>query len=215
MGTPVFSLHTDLNSNAACSEKPSLTHPSATGGNSLPHKSHTCFQCLQVPVSAGMIFFFLNLCFIIIPFHSVVFPYGKDVVCVVYFCILVTSGIRNTGQRPSLYLLGHVQALHTGATLENISKPPPPWALGGFPRSSASKESAYNAEEPDSTPGLGRSPGERNGNPLQYSFLENPMGRGAWQATVHGVTRVGYALVTKPLPQFYTETSVVRIFYYY
>ena len=40
--------------------------------------------------------------------------------------------------------------------------------------------------------------GEGNGNPLQYSCLENPMGREAWQATVHGVTRVGNSLVTKP-----------------
>ena len=47
-------------------------------------------------------------------------------------------------------------------------------------------------------PGLGRSPGEGNGNPLQYSCLENPMDRGAWRATVHGVTRVGHDLVTKP-----------------
>ena len=39
-----------------------------------------------------------------------------------------------------------------------------------------------------SVPGLGRSPGEGNGYPLQYSFLGNPMNRGAWQATVHGVT---------------------------
>ena len=38
-----------------------------------------------------------------------------------------------------------------------------------------------------SIPGLGRSPGEGNGNPLQYSFLENPMDRGAWQATVHSI----------------------------
>ena len=159
--------------------------------------------------------FFLNLCFIIIPFHSMVFFYGKDVVCVVYFCILVTSDIRNTGQRSSLYLLGCIQSLYIGATLENISKPQPPWAFGGFPHSSASKESACNAGDPGSTPGLGRSPGERNGNPLQYSFLENPMGRGAWQATAHGVTRVGYDLVTKPPPQFYAETSVVRTFYYY
>ena len=37
--------------------------------------------------------------------------------------------------------------------------------------------------------GLGRSPGEGNGNPFQYSCLENPMDRGAWQATVHGVTK--------------------------
>ena len=40
-----------------------------------------------------------------------------------------------------------------------------------------------------SIPGSGRSPGEGHGNPLQYSFLENPMDRGAWQATVHGVTK--------------------------
>ena len=46
----------------------------------------------------------------------------------------------------------------------------------------------------------GRSPGEENVNPLQYSCLENPMGRGAWQATVHGVARVGHNLETKPPP---------------
>ena len=49
-------------------------------------------------------------------------------------------------------------------------------------------------------PGLGRSPGEENDNPLQYSCLENPMGRGAWQATVPGVARVGHNLETKPPP---------------
>ena len=46
-------------------------------------------------------------------------------------------------------------------------------------------------------PGSGRSPGEGNGNSLQYACLENPMDRGAWQATVHGVTRVGHDLATK------------------
>ena len=51
------------------------------------------------------------------------------------------------------------------------------------------KASAYNAEDLGSVPGLGRSPGEGNGNSLQYSCLENPMDRGAWQATVHGVTK--------------------------
>ena len=49
-------------------------------------------------------------------------------------------------------------------------------------------------------PRSGRSPGEGNGNPLQYSFLENPMGRGTWRATVHGVARVGHDLATKPPP---------------
>ena len=50
------------------------------------------------------------------------------------------------------------------------------------------KESACNAGDLGLIPGLGRLPGEGNGNPLQYSCLENFMDRGAWQATVHGVT---------------------------
>ena len=57
----------------------------------------------------------------------------------------------------------------------------------GFPGGSEGKESACNVGDPGSIPRLGRCPGEGNGNPLQYSCLENPMDRGAWQATVHGV----------------------------
>ena len=53
-------------------------------------------------------------------------------------------------------------------------------------------------------PGLGRFSGEGNGNPLQYSHLENPMDRGDWQVTVHGITRVGHDLVTKPPPTLIT-----------
>ena len=60
----------------------------------------------------------------------------------------------------------------------------------GFPYSSVEKESACNAGDPGSIPRLGRSPGEGNGNPSQYSCLENSMDRGAWQATVHGIVRV-------------------------
>ena len=52
-----------------------------------------------------------------------------------------------------------------------------------------SKESAYNAGDLGSIPGSGRSLGEGNGNPLQYSCLENPMNGGAWKATVHGLTK--------------------------
>ena len=48
-----------------------------------------------------------------------------------------------------------------------------------------------------SVPGLGRSPGEGNGNSLKYSCLENPMDRGAWWATVHGLQTVGYDLATE------------------
>ena len=50
----------------------------------------------------------------------------------------------------------------------------------GFPHSSVGKESACNVGDPGSIPGLGRSPGEGSGTPLQYSCLENPMDRGAW-----------------------------------
>ena len=59
----------------------------------------------------------------------------------------------------------------------------------GFPGGSDSKESAYNAGDLGSIPGLGRSPGEGNGNSLQYSCLENPMDRGAWRATVDRVVK--------------------------
>ena len=52
------------------------------------------------------------------------------------------------------------------------------------------KESAHNARDPGSIPGSGRTLGEGNGNPLQYSCLENYMDRGAWQATVHGLAEL-------------------------
>ena len=61
------------------------------------------------------------------------------------------------------------------------------------------QESACNAGDLGSIPGFERSPGEGNGNPLQYSCLEKPTDIGAWQAIVHGVGRVGHDLETKPL----------------
>ena len=64
---------------------------------------------------------------------------------------------------------------------------------------SDSKEAACITGDLGSIPGSGRSPGEANGNPVQYSCLENPVDRGAWQATVHGVTRVRHNLATKPI----------------
>ena len=60
------------------------------------------------------------------------------------------------------------------------------WGLTG---GSVVKNPPPNAGDSGLIPGLGRSPGEGNGNPLQYSCLENRMGRGVWQATVHGVTQ--------------------------
>ena len=59
----------------------------------------------------------------------------------------------------------------------------------GFLGGSDGKASAWNVGDQGSIPRLGRSPGEGNGNPLQYSCLKNPMDRGAWWATVHGVTK--------------------------
>ena len=64
---------------------------------------------------------------------------------------------------------------------------PPALPPRGFPGGSDSKESACNLGDPGLIPGLGRSPGEGNDNPLQYSCLENSMDRGAWRATVHGI----------------------------
>ena len=58
-----------------------------------------------------------------------------------------------------------------------------------FPRGSDGKASAYNAGDLGSIPGLGRSPAEGYDNPLQYSCLENPMDRVAWQATVYRVAK--------------------------
>ena len=57
------------------------------------------------------------------------------------------------------------------------------------PGGSDGKASAYNVGDLGSIPGLGRSPGEGKGNPLQYSCLENPMDGGTWYATVHGVAK--------------------------
>ena len=77
----------------------------------------------------------------------------------------------------------------------------------GFPHSSISKASACNAGDLGSNCESGRSPGEGNDNPLQYSCLENSMNRGAWQATVHGVARVGHDLATKPQPPLHRTVS--------
>ena len=68
----------------------------------------------------------------------------------------------------------------------------------GFPGGLDSKEAACSAGDLGSIPELARSPGEGNGNTVQYSGLENPMDRGTWQATVHGVAIVGHGLATKP-----------------
>ena len=76
----------------------------------------------------------------------------------------------------------------------------PPPGIQGLPGSSVIKNLpvVQEMQETGSVPGSGRSPGEGNGNPLQYTCLGNPMDREAWWAAVHGVTRVRHDLVTKP-----------------
>ena len=77
------------------------------------------------------------------------------------------------------------------------------WHLYCFPGGSVVKNPPANTGDTGLIPGQGRSSGEGNGNPLQYSCLGNPMDRGAWCAAVYGVTRVGHNWVTK-------QHSVVR-----
>ena len=78
---------------------------------------------------------------------------------------------------------------------------------------SVGKASACYVEDLSSIPGLGSSPGERNGNLLQYSCLENPMDRGVWQATVNGITRVRYDLVLSFFisKRFFSSSSLSAI----
>ena len=78
----------------------------------------------------------------------------------------------------------------------------------GFPGGSDGKAPACNAEDPGSIPGSWRSPGEGNGNPLQYSCLENSMGRGAWQAAVHRVAKVRHDWVTNTCHRHFHLVSV-------
>ena len=84
--------------------------------------------------------------------------------------------LRRTSQKPSILL-------------DDQDKTSVRQSLGIFPHSSVDKESVCKAGDQGSIPGSGRSPGEGNGNPLQYSCLENTMERGAWWATVHGVAK--------------------------
>ena len=73
---------------------------------------------------------------------------------------------------------------------------PPVFGVWGFPGGSDGKASACNAGDPGSIPGSEISPGEENGNPLQYSCLENSMDGGAWWAAVHGVAKSDFTSLT-------------------
>ena len=80
-----------------------------------------------------------------------------------------------------------------------------------FPGGSEDKVSAGNAGDPGSIPGLGRSPGEGNGNPFQYFCLENSMDRGAWWATVHSIAKIWIQLSTQNQP---TNNPILIEVYY-
>ena len=112
---------------------------------------------------------------------------------------LVTQTVKRlpTIRETRVQSLGWEDLLEKGmATHSSILASPAPHTkkglkvILGFPGGSEVKASACNAGDPGSIPGSGRSPGEGNGNPLQYSCLENPMDRGAWWATVHGFAEI-------------------------
>ena len=79
---------------------------------------------------------------------------------------------------------------------------------GSFPGGSGSKASACSAGDLGSISGSGRSPGEVNGNPLQYPCLENPVDGGAWQATVHGVVK-SWTTERLPFPSLSTVEATL------
>ena len=81
-----------------------------------------------------------------------------------------------------------------------------------FPSGSDGKESAYDAGDLGLIPGSGRSPGEGNGNPFQYSCLGNPMNRGDWWATVHGV---GHNWVTNTLSEELLFMCIISVNIYH
>ena len=86
------------------------------------------------------------------------------------------------GRRPEKEIHKEKHAPQAPCALEPCGHP-------GFPGGSVGNESTCKVGNWGSILGLGRSPGEGNGNPFQYSCLENPVNRGAWRATVHGVTK--------------------------
>ena len=94
-------------------------------------------------------------------------------------------GQKKKKKRREVYLFGNTnKGITELKTFRSVS-----YRIEGFPGGSEVKASASHAGDPGLIPGLGRSPGEGNGNPLQYSCLENPVDEGAWRATVHGVTK--------------------------
>ena len=111
----------------------------------------------------------------------------------------------------------HVTHIHRLTRKFHKYRKPKSWlklsCTWGFPHSSVGKSSACNTGDLGLIPGLGRSPGEGNENPLQYPCLVNPMDRGAWQTTVHGISRVGHYSTKSPLNYHPIHTSYSRFIF--
>ena len=108
------------------------------------------------------------------------YSWNASSICLICLAPVIMEIIANTQMKHTMF-----QALSHSISITVLRES----IITEFPGGSGSKESAHSAGEPGSIPGSGRSPGEGNGNPLQYSCLENPMGRGAWRATVHEIAK--------------------------
>ena len=98
-------------------------------------------------------------------------------------CSLPGSSVQRFSSKNSgMDFYAFIHGISPDPGIEPISITSPALTGRGFPGGSEDKASACNAGDPGSIPGLGKSLGEGNGNPLQYSCLENPMDIGAWQA---------------------------------
>ena len=177
-----------------------LFSSSVFSSTTIPH----CFSCWHwhffPPASLNSCFGWIFICFIAkwlfftlrsLPFKNydsaVCFVTTVTAVCLV--CILCSILLICLPLWPVLFwIIFWGKIVQQYYFLRKIFHKGYKWAMG-FPRSSVGKESACNVGDPGSIPGSGRSPGEGNGKPLQYSCLGNPMDRGAWQATVHEVTK--------------------------
>ena len=142
------------------------------------HESRICTSCIRWGQSFSTFWYF-------VPGNALL--WGPSHVC------------RMVNSIPTFYLVVQLVRIHLQCRRPQFDswagkfpwwrdRPPTPVFLG-FSGGSDGKESTCNAGDVGSVPGLGRSPGEGHGDPLQYSCLENPMDGGAWRAAVHGVKK--------------------------
>ena len=116
-------------------------------------------------------------------------PVAQKVWGCLWFSDSCFSNRRTLHLRPSKYLSYDYEGLYFSACPSTLSSFLWAWRKMGLPKWLSGKESTCWCRKPGSIPGSGRSPGEGNGKPLRYSCLEKLMDRGAWWATVHGVSK--------------------------